>query len=375
MFPTLLVRNVRQYWPELGDEWLAALPGLLDDIIADWGLVMAEPHRMTIHWVSSVVLGDGSPGVLKLGVPDGHLDAEAEALRIFDGDGAARLLAEDRKRGAILLEKILPGTPVSELKDDEEATAALIAVGQRLHRAPPEGCTLPHLRILAAGFTKYRAAGDGLVPAAMVERAARLFDELCDSAPEDVVLHGDLHHDNVLRIEDGARLATGAARPALGAAGLATGIAPQATRGAPAATRDAPQTTRDAPAATRDAPRTTEGTRLATGDAPPAPGSAPQTTTDGGLATRGGWLAIDPHGFVGDAGYDTGAMLYNPNPENRELALQRLVPRRIEQLAEHDDLDRIIAWGYVMGVLSQIWAGDHPGRALDVAALLEPRLP
>lgn len=68
-------------------------------------------------------------------------------------------------------------------------------------------------------------------------------------------------------------------------------------------------------------------------------------------------------------------MLYNPNPENRELALQRLVPRRIEQLAEHDDLDRIIAWGYVMGVLSQIWAGDHPGRALDVAALLEPRLP
>jgi streptomycin 6-kinase len=289
MIPTLLVRNVRQYWPERGDEWLAALPGLLDHIIADWGLIVAEPHRMTIHWVSSVVLRDGSPGVLKLGVPDGHLDAEAEALRIFDGDGAARLLAEDRKRGAMLLEKILPGTPVSELEDDEDATAALIAVGRQLHRAPPEDCTLPHLRTLAGGFTKYRAS-DGLVPAAMVERAARFFDELCESAPADVVLHGDLHHDNVLR---------------------------------------------------------TEG---------------------------GGWLAIDPHGFVGDAGYDAGAMLYNPNPENRELAVQRLVPRRIEQLAEHDDLDRVVAWGYVMGVLSQIWAGDHPGRALDVATLLEPRL-
>jgi streptomycin 6-kinase len=297
MIPTLLVRNVRQYWPERGDEWLAALPGLLDDIIADWGLIVAEPHRMTIHWVSSVVLRDGSPGVLKLGVPDGHLDAEAEALRIFDGDGAARLLAEDRKRGAMLLEKILPGTPVSELKDDEEATAALIAVGQWLHRAPPEDCTLPHLRTLAEGFTKYRAVSEGLVPAAMVERAARLFDELCESAPEDMVLHGDLHHDNVLRAEGGARLATG-----------------------------------------------------------------------------GGWLAIDPHGFVGDAGYDAGAMLYNPKPENLGLALQHLVPRRIEQLAEHDDLDRVVAWGYVMAVLSQIWAGDHPGRALDVAVLLESRL-
>jgi streptomycin 6-kinase len=56
------------------------------------------------------------------------------------------------------------------------------------------------------------------------------------------------------------------------------------------------------------------------------------------------------------------------------LALQHLVPRRIEQLVKHDDLDRVVAWGYVMAVLSQIWAGDHPGRALDVAVLLESRL-
>lgn len=285
MIPPLLARNVRDFWPEQGDRWLAALPALVDDIIADWGLKLAEPHRMTIHWVSSVVRRDGTPGVLKLGVPDGHLDAEAEALRIFDGDGAARLLAEDPSRGAMLLEKIEPGTPVSELEDDEEATAVLIETGRRLHRVPPEKCTLPHLRTLAGSFRKNRA-----VPPTMAQRAADLFEDLCASAPEDVVLHGDLHHENVLRGQEAT------------------------------------------------------------------------------------WLAIDPHGFVGDAGYDGAAMLYNPYPENREQELLQRVPRRIEQLEEHDDLDRVIAWGYVMGVLSQIWSGDNPSRALDVATLLERRL-
>jgi streptomycin 6-kinase len=290
VIPPLLVRNVEEYWPELSDSWLAALPALIDDISADWGLTLAEPHRMTIHWVSSVVLRDGARGVLKLGVPDGHLDAEAEALRIFDGDGAARLLAEDPKRGAMLLEEIFPGTPVSDLDDDEAATAILIETGRRLHRVPPEDCTLPHLSELSTYFANNRDRV--VVPRRMVERAAGLFAELCAKAPAEVVLHGDLHHDNVL-------------------------------------------------------------------------------ASDGGGTE---WLAIDPHGFVGDPGYDGAAMLYNPNPENRDLALLHLVPRRIEQLAEHADLDRVVAWAYVMGVLSQMWSGEAPTRALDVANLLESRL-
>jgi streptomycin 6-kinase len=307
VIPPLLVRNVGEYWPELSDSWLAALPTLIDDITADWGLRLAEPHRMTIHWVSSVVRRDGARGVLKLGVPDGHLDAEAEALRIFDGNGAARLLKADPKRGAMLLEEIFPGTPVSELEDDEEATAVLIETARRLHRVPPEDCTLPHLSSLSGSFLKYR--DNGLVPQRMVDRAAGLFAELCASATAEVVLHGDLHHDNVLASDGG-----------LG-------------------------------------------------------GGAGDRQRHSGAGSETEWFAIDPHGFVGDPGYDGAAMLYNPDPENRDPALLHLVPRRIEQLAEHDDLDRVVAWAYVMGVLAQMWAGDNPGRALDVANLLESRLP
>jgi len=52
------------------------------------------------------------------------------------------------------------------------------------------------------------------------------------------------------------------------------------------------------------------------------------------LATREAWLAIDPHGIVGDPGYEVGAPLFNPDPDNRDETLTALVPSRIEQLAD-----------------------------------------
>lgn len=192
-------RNIVENWGEDGRRWLDGLPRLVEEIAAEWDLVVDEPHAMTFHWVASVK----PAAVLKLGVPDGHLGAEAEALRIFDGDGAVRLLAEDQSRGALLIERAFPGTPVAQLDDDAAGTAVLADAFARLHRVPPEKCTLPHLRTLRGGFGRYlrRYPGDGPIPRRMVERAAELFDDLCADAPRETVLHGDLHHGNVLRAE------------------------------------------------------------------------------------------------------------------------------------------------------------------------------
>ena len=125
--------------------------------------------------------------------------------------------------------------------------------------------------------------------------------ELCASANERVVLHGDLHHDNILR------------------------------------------------------------------------------------STREPWLAIDPNGIVGDPGYEVGALLFNPDPDDRDEALTALVPSRVEQLAEEWGMpaERVVAWGFVKAVMSEVWSAEGwspaapapVSRALDVAYLLLPRLP
>jgi len=298
--PPELARNVLENWAGEGRRWLDELPGILHRVAADWELSVGAPYDLSFNWVAPAIRADGSPAVLKLGVPSGHLAVEAEALRAYDGDGAVRLLAEDAARGALLLERAEPGTPAAALvpHDDTAATAALIGVGRRLHRPVPPGCRLPELSDERESFHGHlaRFRHDDPLPRRLVVRAAGLFDELCASAPERHVLHGDLHHDNVLS------------------------------------------------------------------------------------AQREPWLAIDPHGEVGDRGYDCGAMLYNPDPDRREDHLLALVPARIEQLADGFGLpvDRVLAWGFVMGVLAEVWTaqdGTPGGRALDVAMLLEPRLP
>jgi len=298
--PPLLARNVVDAWGADGEKWLAALPHHVDAVRRQWELdEVGAPFTLSYHWVSAARRADGSPAVLKLGIPGAdHLRREAAALAAFDGCGAVRLLECDVARGALLLERADPGGMAAELvpQRDSEATAAAIAVAHRLHVDPPPGCGLPDLETQGRSFADHlgKFSGDDPLPRHLVERAGRLFDELCASAPRRVVLHGDLHHDNLLR------------------------------------------------------------------------------------ATREPWLAIDPHGYVGDPGHDVGALLYNPDPDRRDDALLDLVPARIEQLASGLDVtsDRVTAWGFVKAVLSEVWTcedgGPPRGRPLDVAVRLLP---
>jgi streptomycin 6-kinase len=304
--PPVLAGTVVAEWGQAGRAWLAGLPGLLAEVCAEWELQpQPEPRfALSYHWVVPVTRADGSAAVLKLGVPDdGHLAVEAAALRAYGGRGAVRLLAHDGARGAHLLERADPGTPASALvpQEDAAALAALLSVRRALHAAacPPDG-ELPPLSRLGESFDGYLRAfpGDGPLPRRLVSTAGRLFGELCASAPESVVLHGDLHHDNVLRSDRS-------------------------------------------------------------------------------------WLAIDPHGWVGDPGYDLGAILYNP-PELSDVDALALLPGRLSRLIEAaDDIprERVIAWCFVKAVLSDVWNveaaepnEDPATRASEVAGRLEPLL-
>lgn len=322
----MLARNVVQTWGDDGDRWLSDLPGILRAVARGWELTVGAPYELSWHYVVEATRGDGTHAVLKLGVPgDASLAAEAAALAAFGGRGAVRPLRVALDRGALLLERVAPGWRARDLVPDRdaEATSAAVGVIRRLHE-PPFGSaasgsaasggadpggeassgTLPDLLDQARAFDRYVAAhgSAGPLPLDLVVRAGGLMRELCASAPRRVVLHGDLHHDNILR------------------------------------------------------------------------------------GTREPWLAIDPHGAVGDPGYEVGALLYNPDPENRDEALTALVPARVERLADElaMPVERVVAWGFVKAVLSDVWSAEgwSPAanrspisRALDVARLLLPSLP
>jgi streptomycin 6-kinase len=131
--------------------------------------------------------------VLKLGKPgDPELTSEAAALRAWAGQGAVRLVDADLELRALLLERVRPGTNLVEL-EDESAIAIVIELAQRLHVTPP--ADVWPLDEWTSGIERAKAAG--FAPP-LIDRAVSLRAELLASAPAEVLLHGDLHHENVL---------------------------------------------------------------------------------------------------------------------------------------------------------------------------------
>ncbi|MDR7277504.1 aminoglycoside phosphotransferase family protein [Catenuloplanes atrovinosus] len=192
-------RTVIGNWGDEGARWLDTLPTRVEAVAARWELGVGPPYPLRFNWVAPVRRAGGEAAVLKLGLPSaGHISAERAALTRFAGRGAVRLLAHDDADGALLLERVVPGTSLRTLvpHDDEAATARFVDVARRLHRplAVPDAALEPveaHADDLAAHLARH--PDDRLVATALgVHR------ELCASATARVVLHGDLHHDNIL---------------------------------------------------------------------------------------------------------------------------------------------------------------------------------
>lgn len=123
------------------------------------------------------------------------------ALRHFGGEGSVRLL--DVADDASLLERVVPGWLLADrlrAGGDDQATTILCDVAAALHRhdAPPEDAGFPAVEDWGRGFARYRQSGDAALPQVLVERAAAVFDEMAASQEPPRLLHGDLHHFNVL---------------------------------------------------------------------------------------------------------------------------------------------------------------------------------
>jgi streptomycin 6-kinase len=119
------------------------------------------------------------------------------ALDAFGGAGVVRLL--ERVPGALLLERLVPGDPLSDLcrrGSDDEATAIIArTVTAMTPRSVPDGT--PSACDLAPAFERYRASARQEVPADLARRAHDAWLGLCESGRDVRLLHGDLHHDNV----------------------------------------------------------------------------------------------------------------------------------------------------------------------------------
>lgn len=201
---TALVEKLIGVHGNAGREWVAAFPALLRRFRETWNVVELGPPFPYVGyaWVGPGRLADGLEVVLKLAPPGMESTAEIAALKLYDGRGAARLLASDSDAVALLLERLHPGeTLATTVGDDTTATGIAAGLAGRLSRPLPADHPFPTIERWGEAFERAAASnpnGPPGVPPELFHPARRIYFDLCRSATAPVLLHGDLHHWNIL---------------------------------------------------------------------------------------------------------------------------------------------------------------------------------
>jgi streptomycin 6-kinase len=205
--PPHLAENLRAWHGAEGELWLAELPARVDELAGRWRLDVGEPFAEggAVSWVAPVRTAQGEDAVLKVflvGLENAH---EADALAHYAGRGAVRML--EGEPGALLLERLRPGTTLWEVEDDDAACRVVAGLLRQLWRPPTDPSLFRPLADDAAMWATdlerdYATAGAPF-ERTLLDEALRAAADLPGRQGEHVVLHQDLHGGNVLRAGDG----------------------------------------------------------------------------------------------------------------------------------------------------------------------------
>lgn len=168
-----------------------------------WGLAPLAPPRVSLNGLAQPVRAAEGLAMLKVARRAGDEALVGAALAYYAGRGAVPLL---RHEGAATLTALLrPGVPLTTVAAegrDAEALATLVEVAQALHAAPPPAPSVDGFRDVqrwGAAFARRQPDAWGGLPAGLVRAGAARYEALAASQAAPRLLHGDLHHGNVLQ--------------------------------------------------------------------------------------------------------------------------------------------------------------------------------
>lgn len=202
---TSFIKNIHATYGQEGEVWLNNLTEHLENLSLQWDFKIIHPVKdLSYNFVAVVKLKNGL-GILKTAPPAAQLMTEVEWLSAHK-TRAPMIFHSNKDSNAYLMEKLEPGISLKYLvKDgnDEKATRILAQVILDLQASD----TLPqknyqHISEHISSFEFLR----GHLETKIINYAVSVFKDLCADSSNDIVLHGDLHHDNILQSDTSWRV-------------------------------------------------------------------------------------------------------------------------------------------------------------------------
>lgn len=160
------------------------------------------------------------PAVLKAAFATRQAETEVGALAAFSSKPVCRLYDYDPEVSILLIEQIQPGQALRDVPDENKRLEVFASLHRTLHGSP----TGETAASIPAGSSSACSPGDFPTYSGWVERIAAYMEEHADLHPvlaagmtrarelcrslqgsysRPAILHGDLHHDNILLGESG----------------------------------------------------------------------------------------------------------------------------------------------------------------------------
>lgn len=200
--PTSFQEKITNCFGEQGDKWLQSLEGNVTRIADDWGLTLQSPvTNLSYNYVIHVIDQNDDPYILKVGLPGFDFTNEIRTVQHYNGQGCARLVKADAGRGAMLLENLQPGTMLCNETNEEVVIQTFCHVWKLIRRPLPRDGDFPTVLHWATAFMKYQSnypENDGPIPNEWVSMANAYLHEIQQTSTEIELMHGDLHHENIL---------------------------------------------------------------------------------------------------------------------------------------------------------------------------------
>lgn len=173
--------------------------------IKQWNLTEPEAiYENTSKAVYSAYSAKFGPVILKINQDILGLYEEYAMLHKLNGTGCCRVFAYDEKNGILLEERLIPGTVLRKEESLSKRVQVLYTIFSQIHQEAEQGTKAPSYLNWLENI--YQFCIQNKIDAELLRKAELARDiciEMFEKYPERMLLHGDLHHDNILKRSDG----------------------------------------------------------------------------------------------------------------------------------------------------------------------------
>lgn len=192
------IANIQATYKEVGKKWLEQLSSHVAQLAKLWDFrLIRELPALSYSYVALVELNTTKEQVIfKMAPPGSNIITEAKWLMAFH-HRVPRIFKIDEEQHAFLMEHLRPGKSVKAVVksgEDDKATRIICQTILELHRDQPPFSSYKHLIELIPDLSQLKGSIDNR----LLSKAQSLFADLSCEPSNDVLLHGDLHHDNIL---------------------------------------------------------------------------------------------------------------------------------------------------------------------------------